>query len=210
MALGCVSLRPIDSGGHDLCSQQKRHWFSSLLCPNQSFWAVWQPVIKDKQGKKIVEYPSLLLVCCYQPACVTQWCGSYALLDFPFLVKVPWNPLPSLVQVGPWLSWLHPYTAISLYSFHSTCLCSYCLCIFFLLFSLTSRSQFSYAGPLTSVSWLATPGDRELLHSDESLLNHRSESSLPLQFISTYDKMGVTYSVDNYLQCPLKGCKRWV
>ena len=48
-----------------------------------------EQLLKKNEEKEIVECPSLLLVCCYQPACVTQWCGGYALLDFPFLVEVP-------------------------------------------------------------------------------------------------------------------------
>ena len=49
--------------------------------------AVWQAVIKEDWGKKIVKYLSLFLVCCYQPACVTHL-GRYALLYLPFLIEV--------------------------------------------------------------------------------------------------------------------------
>ena len=37
---------------------------------------------------KFVKYLSLLLVCCYQLACITHW-GKYTLPDFPFLTEVP-------------------------------------------------------------------------------------------------------------------------
>ena len=111
--------------------------------------AVGQVIIREDRGKKAVKYLSLLHVCPYQLACVTHWGWRYALLDFSFLVEVPVEAF--LVLFGMLtkfsLSWalvflttsLHNLAA-SLYSSHGSRLCFHWLCIFFLLFSLTSMS----------------------------------------------------------------------
>lgn len=88
---------------------------------------------------------------CYQPACICHLEVTSSLL---FLVDVharslsgsSFYPLPIPVPVEPWHSWPYPHSlGASLYSYQVTCPCFHCLCVFFLLSSLSSRSHFSHA-----------------------------------------------------------------
>lgn len=89
--------------------------------------------------------------CLLLPACLRHPLGR----DFPFLAEVPVEVflvlfgIPSQVQLKLGLGFppLHSLTA-SLYSSHHSCPCFHCLYIFFLHFSLISRSRFSHAGLL--------------------------------------------------------------
>ena len=76
------------------------------------------------------------------------YCLRYPLKPFLFILATlaKFNSSWALAFLTPSLHSL----AASLYSSHTTCLRFYCLCIFLLLFSMTSRSWFGHAGLLPS------------------------------------------------------------
>lgn len=85
---------------------------SDSLLPNTMFEGCVVSSYQEDRGKKI-KYLSLLLVCCYQPACVSHW-GGYAFLDFPFLLEVSVEAflvlfgIPSQVQIKLGLGFYDP------------------------------------------------------------------------------------------------------
>ena len=124
--------------------------------------AVWQAVIREDRDKKLLSTSAFSL------SVVTSLHVSltrvYTPLDFPFLVEQPVEALLVVfgmcchvqfkLGLGFPTPFLHRLTA-SVFSSRYTFPCFHCLCIFYLLISLTSRSQFSHTQSLAFLSQLA-------------------------------------------------------